>query len=244
MYVRLFIVFCVDSLVFFIYIIFFLFFLFVFFFFSSRRRPTLCALVTGVQTCALPISHGGRFGVPDKRGLPGGRRTGAHRLYRRLRTGLAALRPCLHDGGDDLRRRERPDPLRGPRAPLDRSRHEGARGNGLPSRLGRKRRSLRRTGDEGEGRGVKTGRAQNRSRATAGRRSFSPVPSFVGARMLAFPSKIVSAHAFFEKRPDAMKTHPVIRLIAVVAFAAAGPPHTRRPRIRTDRKSTRLNSSH
>src|SRR3546814_19569608 len=28
----------------------------VFFFFSSRRRHTRCALVTGVQTCALPIS--------------------------------------------------------------------------------------------------------------------------------------------------------------------------------------------
>src|SRR3546814_16365598 len=27
-----------------------------FFFFSSRRRHTSCALVTGVQTCALPIS--------------------------------------------------------------------------------------------------------------------------------------------------------------------------------------------
>src|SRR3546814_1595101 len=26
-----------------------------FFFFSSRRRHTMCALVTGVQTCALPI---------------------------------------------------------------------------------------------------------------------------------------------------------------------------------------------
>src|SRR3546814_6887105 len=26
------------------------------FFFSSRRRHTRCALVTGVQTCALPIS--------------------------------------------------------------------------------------------------------------------------------------------------------------------------------------------
>src|SRR3546814_6937525 len=25
------------------------------FFFSSRRRHTICALVTGVQTCALPI---------------------------------------------------------------------------------------------------------------------------------------------------------------------------------------------
>src|SRR3546814_9796470 len=29
-----------------------------FFFFSSRRRHTRCALVTGVQTCALPILFG------------------------------------------------------------------------------------------------------------------------------------------------------------------------------------------
>src|SRR3546814_2808072 len=29
------------------------------FFFSSRRRHTRCALVTGVQTCALPISRDG-----------------------------------------------------------------------------------------------------------------------------------------------------------------------------------------
>src|SRR3546814_1257781 len=29
------------------------------FLFSSRRRHTRCALVTGVQTCALPISGGG-----------------------------------------------------------------------------------------------------------------------------------------------------------------------------------------
>src|SRR3546814_11531802 len=28
--------------------------------FSSRRRHTSCALVTGVQTCALPISDGDR----------------------------------------------------------------------------------------------------------------------------------------------------------------------------------------
>src|SRR3546814_6463300 len=33
----------------------FLYFCFCFFF-SSRRRHTRCALVTGVQTCALPIS--------------------------------------------------------------------------------------------------------------------------------------------------------------------------------------------
>src|SRR3546814_5549024 len=32
--------------------------LFIVFFFSSRRRHTRCALVTGVQTCALPIYHG------------------------------------------------------------------------------------------------------------------------------------------------------------------------------------------
>src|SRR3546814_5251198 len=35
------------------------------FFFSSRRRHTRCALVTGVQTCALPISPqvgGGQLG--------------------------------------------------------------------------------------------------------------------------------------------------------------------------------------
>src|SRR3546814_8936634 len=30
------------------------------FFFSSRRRHTRCALVTGVQTCALPIALPGR----------------------------------------------------------------------------------------------------------------------------------------------------------------------------------------
>src|SRR3546814_9498295 len=43
--------------------------LYCYFFFSSRRRHTRCALVTGVQTCALPIFHLLRqfpihFGVP------------------------------------------------------------------------------------------------------------------------------------------------------------------------------------
>src|SRR3546814_4968705 len=33
------------------------------FFFSSRRRHTRCALVTGVQTCALPILAGEAVGV-------------------------------------------------------------------------------------------------------------------------------------------------------------------------------------
>src|SRR3546814_19539143 len=41
------------------------------FFFASRRRLTSCALVTGVQTCSLPISpiagssHGARYDEPD-----------------------------------------------------------------------------------------------------------------------------------------------------------------------------------
>src|SRR3546814_1722870 len=46
-----------------------------FFFFSSRRRHTRCALVTGVQTCALPISDAagpGRLDLPG-RGLAFGR---------------------------------------------------------------------------------------------------------------------------------------------------------------------------
>src|SRR3546814_2282274 len=34
--------------------------IFLFFVFSSRRRHTRCALVTGVQTCALPISRSAR----------------------------------------------------------------------------------------------------------------------------------------------------------------------------------------
>src|SRR3546814_4843211 len=43
--------------------------LLLFFFFSSRRRHTRCALVTGVQTCALPIYRFDRIGLarPDAR---------------------------------------------------------------------------------------------------------------------------------------------------------------------------------
>src|SRR3546814_2476873 len=37
----------------------------VLFFFSSRRRHTRCALVTGVQTCALPISFGSEIQTPN-----------------------------------------------------------------------------------------------------------------------------------------------------------------------------------
>src|SRR3546814_1034514 len=37
------------------FVVVFIVFVIIFFFFSSRRRHTRCALVTGVQTCALPI---------------------------------------------------------------------------------------------------------------------------------------------------------------------------------------------
>src|SRR3546814_941114 len=36
----------------------------IYFFFSSRRRHTRCALVTGVQTCALPIFEPSASGRP------------------------------------------------------------------------------------------------------------------------------------------------------------------------------------
>src|SRR3546814_967139 len=62
-----------SLLLFFLFIIFILFC----FFFSSRRRHTRCALVTGVQTCALPIwqrvaADGHRSGLLLARGLAGG----------------------------------------------------------------------------------------------------------------------------------------------------------------------------
>src|SRR3546814_6136974 len=51
------------------------------FFFSSRRRHTRCALVTGVQTCALPISLGARVAdvalVPECHVLEANQRIGA-----------------------------------------------------------------------------------------------------------------------------------------------------------------------
>src|SRR3546814_8972630 len=61
----------------------------VYFFFSSRRRHTRCALVTGVQTCALPI-----FLAAD-RGRRGGRVTRA-RARDRGEDARLAVPPLLH----------------------------------------------------------------------------------------------------------------------------------------------------
>src|SRR3546814_14216105 len=38
--------------------------------FSSRRRHSVCALVTGVQTCALPISFGPPFHLRERFNSP------------------------------------------------------------------------------------------------------------------------------------------------------------------------------
>src|SRR3546814_5659547 len=50
------------------------------FFLSSRRRHTRCALVTGVQTCALPISSVARVGYPPAySSIPPGQKNGIRR---------------------------------------------------------------------------------------------------------------------------------------------------------------------
>src|SRR3546814_7719908 len=62
-----------------------------YFFFSSRRRHTRCALVTGVQTCALPIScmNHDTGGDPVAAIVKNGSRMNA--ADRRLRSASAAL---------------------------------------------------------------------------------------------------------------------------------------------------------
>src|SRR3546814_2725387 len=84
-----------------------LFILLYVFFFSSRRRHTRCALVTGVQTCALPISSAqpvadhGRAGIgavgrlrPDElcaECAPGGSRAAAGQQSDHLATERGAV---------------------------------------------------------------------------------------------------------------------------------------------------------
>src|SRR3546814_16670937 len=58
------------------------------FFFSSRRRHTRCALVTGVQTCALPIT--GQSRRPHDRGAADLLLQGHHRAAQEAPPGRAA----------------------------------------------------------------------------------------------------------------------------------------------------------
>src|SRR3546814_5434898 len=75
-----------------------------FFFFSSRRRHTRCALVTGVQTCALPICGARRrCDRPAARRLPGGR--AVPRTRRRRGVAERADGPAAGGGGRSEERR-------------------------------------------------------------------------------------------------------------------------------------------
>src|SRR3546814_1956502 len=76
-----------------------------FFFFSSRRRHSRCALVTGVQTCALPICRerfNQRLYMRRNRGRPrerlgrAGLKFAAHQAIERERTS-ASKRDCETD---------------------------------------------------------------------------------------------------------------------------------------------------
>src|SRR3546814_19766490 len=59
------------------------------FFFSSRRRHTRCALVTGVQTCALPIFLAYAVQRPRLRGASGPAR-GSYQAPERVRRAIQA----------------------------------------------------------------------------------------------------------------------------------------------------------
>src|SRR3546814_20964627 len=67
-----------------------------YFFFSSRRRHTRCALVTGVQTCALPISDEAPARSRRTARAASGERAGQQRRRRRLlRRDLLEVHPVL-----------------------------------------------------------------------------------------------------------------------------------------------------
>src|SRR3546814_9587342 len=102
------------------------------FFFSSRRRHTRCALVTGVQTCALPISSGGlgSYGEASLRGSSG-------RQVRILLDGLP-----LDTGGGDATSLSLISPFLLERVDVYQGRVPVGLGSGLRS-------EERRVGDEG-----------------------------------------------------------------------------------------------
>src|SRR3546814_3286093 len=79
------------------------------FFFSSRRRHTRCALVTGVQTCALPIyldhaSVGEKFGEIAPHRLRLGRVGGAEVDQQHADIGRGGHSGCAERGRRRMRR--------------------------------------------------------------------------------------------------------------------------------------------
>src|SRR3546814_8112422 len=71
---------------------------------SSRRRHTTCALVTGVQTCALPISQGIAV-LADLAQVAPGVDAGIVQVVEYDPDGVVALRDQFHD--PDMRSEER-----------------------------------------------------------------------------------------------------------------------------------------
>src|SRR3546814_14041633 len=84
-----------------------------YFFFSSRRRHTRCSLVTGVQTCALPISIPSNIG-----GQPPGSCTFANAGDRPLREDRLLLAQLLGNYAFDAARRLWSMPRQAMTAPL------------------------------------------------------------------------------------------------------------------------------
>src|SRR3546814_6378228 len=77
--------------------------LFCFFFVSSRRRHTRCALVTGVQTCTLPISHPAFADYMQAYGEGGLRADGLGSIDHLARLYWYTVEFGLMRHGDDLR---------------------------------------------------------------------------------------------------------------------------------------------
>src|SRR3546814_13830535 len=75
------------------------------FFFSSRRRHTRCALVTGVQTCALPILADGRYRVAARGPAARHRRARGGRKHPRMLRHAAAGDPgrAARRGAEEIR---------------------------------------------------------------------------------------------------------------------------------------------
>src|SRR3546814_3461770 len=82
----------------FVFIVLLFFYVFCFFFFSSRIRHTSWALVTGVQTCALPICMGSppraHCCKPKYQGSGQGGRGWRHWWTRRCRCSVPSSRRC------------------------------------------------------------------------------------------------------------------------------------------------------
>src|SRR3546814_17112926 len=106
-------------------------------FFSSRRRHTRCALVTGVQTCALPIS---RPAVASRHGGGRQRRPRGRRSPFQLPTeeGPRFRRRLAAGGGGGRRRRHAQRAARpghDSRPPPGRDRNNVAEGKGVTVRV-------------------------------------------------------------------------------------------------------------